>query len=65
MQGLAEWKAPEGDSGFSIKLILKEVIRSLFQAPGTTGVIVDKATTGLEVAAMSRTRLIVIFPQDL
>lgn len=65
VQGLAEWKAPEGDSGFSIKLILKEVIRSLFQAPGTAGVIADKATTGLEVAAMSRTRLIVIFPQDL
>jgi hypothetical protein len=69
VQGLAEWKAPEGDAGFNIKNTLMEVTQFLYQTTGNFIAEVNAANkttpvSGWEASAMLRGRLVVILPQD-
>lgn len=69
MQGLADWKAPEGDAGFSIKRTLMEVTQFLCETTGNFIAEVNAANkttlaSGWEVSSMLRGRLVVILPQD-
>lgn len=69
MQGLADWRAPEGDAGFNIKNTLMEVTQFLYQRIGNFTAEVNAASTTISVSgwgtsSVLRGRLVVILPQD-
>lgn len=69
VQGLADWKAVEGDVGFNIKHTLMEVAQFLYKTTGSSVADMNSANKpnpmyGWEASAMLRSRLLVILPQD-
>lgn len=67
VQGLADWRAFEGDGGLNMKQTLMEVTQFLYETTGKFFAEVNaanKPTSDWEISSLLRGRLVVILPQD-